>query len=82
MRIGLSPNCYSPKVVINQARFVNFESGPSERARFVAIVSNGYSLRTLPDVGLAFWSAAVLGVALTRAMGSPSSLQSRTIKVN
>ena len=53
---------------------MNFESGPSERMWFVAAVSSRYSLRTLPGVGLACWSAAVSAVALTRARGSPSSL--------
>ena len=52
---------------------MNFEFGPSKRARFVAAVFSGFSLRNLPDVGVAFWSAAVLAVALTRATGSPSS---------
>ena len=50
-----------------RARFVKFESGPSKKAWFVAAVSSGYSLRTLPGVCLAFSSAAVLAVALTRA---------------
>ena len=69
-------NCYSLAVQVNRARFVNFESGPFERAWFEVdeVLVDIYSLRTLPDVRLAFWSTAALAVALTRATGSPSSL--------
>ena len=35
-------NCYSPPLEMNRARFVNVESGPSKKARFVAPVSSGY----------------------------------------